>query len=218
MKKEKQNLKKKEKGAVPAKPEGEQGEEIPVDKAQPAVNEAAAEQPQTDVIEVEKEKGEVKKESGEEEKKAEEEEEEPMVVDCDLLFIMDCTGSMSSYINMCRTQLFLVVEQVKKQFEKSTLKIGFVGYRDFGDSNQFDIYPFTTEYDKLKNFINGVSASGGNDTAEDVAGAFQKALEMGKQQDGRREGRKEVKERKEDGNNQPPNFETLLNQASTQSI
>jgi len=47
---------------------------------------------------------------------------------------MDCTGSMSSYINMCRTQLFLIVEQVKKQFEKSTLKIGFVGFRDFGDS------------------------------------------------------------------------------------
>lgn len=58
------------------------------------------------------------------------------------------------------------------------MKIGFVGYRDFGDSNQFDIYPFTTEYDKLKAFINGLAASGGNDTAEDVAGAFQKALEM----------------------------------------
>jgi len=46
---------------------------------------------------------EEKEEEKNDKKENEEEDDENTVVDCDLLFIMDCTGSMSSYINMCRT-------------------------------------------------------------------------------------------------------------------
>ncbi|KAL4497284.1 hypothetical protein ABPG72_011219 [Tetrahymena utriculariae] len=183
MKKEKAQKKKKEKKQEENKKEGEPAplveeiaeqkqqveEEIPEKNQHLEIKDKALNQ---NIENKENEKPDI------EHKGDEEEEEETPTVDCDLLFIMDCTGSMSSYINMCRTQLFLIVEQVKKQFQKSTLKIGFVGFRDFGDSNQFEIYQFTTEYDKLKSFINGISATGGNDTAEDVAGAFEKALEM----------------------------------------
>lgn len=44
-----------------------------------------------------------KKKKNDKKENEDEEDDENAAVDCDLLFIMDCTGSMSSYINMCRT-------------------------------------------------------------------------------------------------------------------
>ncbi|EGR30702.1 mhck ef2 kinase domain family protein [Ichthyophthirius multifiliis] len=99
-------------------------------------------------------------------------------VDQDLLFSMDCTDSMRNYINMCRTELYLINENIKQQFKNSTLRIRFLGFRDFEDENNLENYEFTNEYDKLKNFINKIHAVGGQDKAENIAGAFQQALQL----------------------------------------
>lgn len=111
MKKEKAQKKKKEKEEKKvgddAKPQGEElveiekvEEEIPTEKVVVEGKEdAKPERKESN----NKENDNPNKEKKEDEDDDEEEEEEPPVVDCDLLFIMDCTGSMSSYINMCRT-------------------------------------------------------------------------------------------------------------------
>lgn len=55
------------------------------------------------------------------------------------------------------------------------IRISFVGYRDYGDSNRFSIFEFSDEMDLFETFLLKVNASGGNDTPEDVAGGFKHA-------------------------------------------
>ena len=61
------------------------------------------------------------------------------------------------------------------QLHKSTVKIGFLGYRDFGDDDQFVVHDMTEKLDLLETLLKNVEAIGGGDEAEDVAGALELA-------------------------------------------
>ena len=54
-----------------------------------------------------------------------------------LLIIMDITGSMAKWIDSAKKSIIEIVEKVKKETELMTFQIGFVGYRDFEDTEQF---------------------------------------------------------------------------------
>jgi hypothetical protein len=49
----------------------------------------------------------------------------------DLAFVMDCSGSMSSYIEVCKSKVMDLVGGVKKQFPTASVRVAFVGYRDY---------------------------------------------------------------------------------------
>jgi hypothetical protein len=51
-----------------------------------------------------------------------------------ILFLMDCTSSMGSWIEESKRTLKKLIEEAKSKF-KGTLKIGFIGYRDFCDKD-----------------------------------------------------------------------------------
>jgi hypothetical protein len=114
----------------------------------------------------------------------------------EVAILMDCTGSMSSYIDAAKSCVLNIVKQVQEgvaadnpelsgsQLE-NFVKMGFVAYRDWdtsgeiydapGDVQSFD---FTTDIAGLKAFISTLEASGGGDGPEDVAGGLRKVASL----------------------------------------
>ena len=94
----------------------------------------------------------------------------------DICFLLDCTGSMSSYINQAKSVIHDVVNRLKTRFKDFELRCSFVGYRDHCDgAKRVTVFSFNKNADSFKSFVNGVAATGGGDECEDVfGGAFLK--------------------------------------------
>ncbi|KAL4477124.1 hypothetical protein ABPG72_008858 [Tetrahymena utriculariae] len=96
---------------------------------------------------------------------------------CDLAFVLDCTGSMGSWIQRCKTQIINILNTLKQQFSNSTFRAGFVAYRDHCDTNRIEKFPFiSSKYENLENFIGKLVATGGGDGPEDLAGGLFTAI------------------------------------------
>lgn len=54
----------------------------------------------------------------------------------DILIVLDLTGSMSPQIKMAKETISKVIDFVKERFPKSTIRFGFVGFRDFCDKEK----------------------------------------------------------------------------------
>jgi len=95
----------------------------------------------------------------------------------DLLFIMDLTGSMGQYINDVKNNLLNIMDEITNINIGIDINLGFIGYRDIidGVDNYIDI-DFTTTHKDVKDKISVVNATGGGDLPEDVAWAFERAL------------------------------------------
>ena len=92
---------------------------------------------------------------------------------------MDCTGSMQKWIDRAKETLIEIVDKVVKECEEDvdlTVRISFVGYRDIGDTDIFEILPFTNDITKVKTFIGQAIADGGSDIPEDVQGGLKMSL------------------------------------------
>jgi hypothetical protein len=98
----------------------------------------------------------------------------------DLMFLVDCTGSMSSWIDTVKTELKKIITYIKENNPYSRVRISFVGYRDFdmSEEKRFSILNFTEDADEAKKYISEVVATGGADIPEDVAGGLKKGLEQ----------------------------------------
>ena len=108
------------------------------------------------------------------------EEKEPaklpeFIPNLDVCFLLDCTGSMQSYIDRAKNKIKDIIEEVKQQYPESEIHVGIVGYRDF-DNPKFEVLQFTPNIPIARDFIDKIRAFGGADCAEDVNGGFQKAL------------------------------------------
>ena len=98
------------------------------------------------------------------------------IVTLDLSFIMDITGSMSSYLDFVKEKILTIIDKIT-QDSNVKVRLGFVGYRDYLDSNdKYLIYPeLTNNCQKVKQFISSAKAGGGKD-CEDMGGGLQNAL------------------------------------------
>ncbi|KAL4478423.1 hypothetical protein ABPG74_006658 [Tetrahymena malaccensis] len=96
-------------------------------------------------------------------------------MELDLMFIVDCTGSMSSWIDAVKLEITGIVAAIRNQHHGSQIRVSFVGYRDYGDTERYSIFNFSEDLEKFQDFISKVQACGGNDAAEDVAGGFKNA-------------------------------------------
>ena len=62
----------------------------------------------------------------------------------ELMFIMDCTGSMSSWIKKCQDEIIRIVQFIKDDNDNCEVKVSFVGYRDFDmGAKSFSVLDFT---------------------------------------------------------------------------
>ncbi|KAM9971669.1 hypothetical protein ACTFIW_011652 [Dictyostelium discoideum] len=93
----------------------------------------------------------------------------PMVQLC---LMMDCTGSMGSWIKESKEKIISLTGLLANSYVGLELNASFIGYRDITDSNRFEVVPFTTDMGYLASKINEVVPIGGGDTPEDIAGAF----------------------------------------------
>jgi hypothetical protein len=114
------------------------------------------------------------------------------VQNIEVAMMMDCTGSMSSYINAAKDCVLRIVQQVQDGVTadnptlkgpelENFVKMGFVAYRDWdssgktydspGDVQTFDL---SSNITGLKSFISTLTASGGGDGPEDVAGGLRR--------------------------------------------
>jgi hypothetical protein len=83
----------------------------------------------------------------------------------ELAFVLDTTGSMSEEIDGVKETLDKVMKDVGGS---ATIRVGLVEYKDQGDTFVTKAYPFTTDLAAFRRQIDGIQASGGGDTPEDV--------------------------------------------------
>ena len=92
---------------------------------------------------------------------------------------MDTTGSMEEYVNATKVGLIDIMEKIVQCCDEMiNINLGFIGYKDVAEISQGDYVDmdFTREYYDIKDKISKIIVGGGDDTAEDVAFAFERAL------------------------------------------
>jgi len=69
-----------------------------------------------------------------------------------LLFLVDCTGSMATWISQVKTDINDIVGFITKEMGKNShINLGFVGYRDWNDGDKrIETYPFTKDVELFK--------------------------------------------------------------------
>lgn len=70
-----------------------------------------------------------------------------------------------------------VAKQVRDKLPAADYRLAFVGYRDY-DEPDCQVFPFTSDVASIEARLNGVRASGGADTAEDVASGLLAVLAL----------------------------------------
>jgi len=96
----------------------------------------------------------------------------------DLVFALDCTGSMGPYISQATQK----IEEISKRIFESKLiaskdfRVGIVAYRDYHpqDFHEFTtkVFKFTSDMSVIKGYLAGLKALGGGDGPEAVATAL----------------------------------------------
>eukprot|EP00981_Chlorochromonas_danica_P005520 scaffold1126_cov179-Ochromonas_danica.AAC.3 len=99
------------------------------------------------------------------------------VTSVDLAFLVDCTGSIGLFIATIRNNIVDFVKSIHKLHPTLTLRIAFVGYRDFYDEDRLVMYPFTENASDFRNFLCTQRAVGGGDEAHDVLGGLEVAYD-----------------------------------------
>ncbi|XP_052239329.1 uncharacterized protein LOC127850379 [Dreissena polymorpha] len=92
----------------------------------------------------------------------------------DLAFIMDTTGSMSSYIHTARENIRRVVDETV-QSSKTDIRFALVEYRDHPPQDSTFVvrtHDFTSSVLDMKSWLDRAEANGGGDTPEAVADAL----------------------------------------------
>ena len=97
----------------------------------------------------------------------------------DIVFLLDITSSMESYLENFKVQFNPMIENIRKECPEALVYIGFIGFKDLNDLELGDDYiniDLTTNYEKINEIINNIEPDGGDDIAEDIAGAFELCL------------------------------------------
>lgn len=100
----------------------------------------------------------------------------------DHAFLMDCTGSMGSYIQTAKDKILDLVMDLSEEYPNLALRLAFIGYRDITDwgpeEDQFISIQFTQDHNKFRTDLLRVNADGGGDLAEDVYSGLLAAVEL----------------------------------------
>lgn len=102
-------------------------------------------------------------------------------VTLDLLFIMDITESMQNLLDETRNSIKYILDKIKKDSPGIDVRFAYEGYRDFADLKEGQKYytiDFETDMNVFKNKLDEITALGGGDDAEDVAGGLHAGLNM----------------------------------------
>ena len=98
----------------------------------------------------------------------------------DIVYMIDATGSMGSWIKAASDKCMKVSDELKIKFPNLDIKFEGIFYRDPIDSKAdvHEVFNLTKDYESLKNNFSNVRAYGGGDGPEDWVGAYSKALNL----------------------------------------
>ncbi|KAK4685395.1 hypothetical protein P7C73_g4754, partial [Tremellales sp. Uapishka_1] len=100
----------------------------------------------------------------------------------DLVFILDCTGSMQRYINSVRDHIAGICEMIRGEEGLGgldDLRVAIVNYRDHRPQDTTYVYqfhPFTADIADIQDYLKGLTAAGGGDGPEAVTAAMAASL------------------------------------------
>ena len=97
----------------------------------------------------------------------------------DIIFIVDCTNSVNPYLETIKNNFTKMINKIQDECQMATIYIGFIGYKDFPDLDLIGHYmdiKLTTKLNLIAEEIKNLKSNGGGDIAEDIAGAFELAL------------------------------------------
>merc|ERR1719251_466293 len=98
----------------------------------------------------------------------------------DLVFLMDCTGSMGSYIAKGKQSIMNIVEKVKAS-EKADVRFSYIAYRDHPPQDQSlitKVHEFTERPKDMRAYLGLYQAQGGGDGPECVTEALHDAVNL----------------------------------------
>jgi hypothetical protein len=78
---------------------------------------------------------------------------------------------MDPWIQAAKNQITEIITKLRKEYQEYRYEVALVGYRDYGDREQFIIRDFTDDK-QIVEFLKHIRADGGDDEAEDVAEAL----------------------------------------------
>ena len=97
----------------------------------------------------------------------------------DIVFLIDATGSMSSYIEAAKSTAEILSQSLRQKFPDTNFQYGYIFYRDpidsYGDIHEI-IY-LSDDVNSIVKIIGLIEAYGGGDMPEDWAGAYKKVNE-----------------------------------------
>jgi len=93
----------------------------------------------------------------------------------DLAFVLDTTGSMSEEIDAVKSTIRAVADKLSS--DQTSVRIGLVEYKDRGDENVTRTFPFSSNLVEFSTSVDGLVASGGGDTPEDMHSGLNAALD-----------------------------------------
>lgn len=97
----------------------------------------------------------------------------------DMMFIIDCTGSMGSWIDACKKEIKAIIDCVRNQHFNIKIRTSIVAYRDHCDGKDIaEVFSFSNDIAACQEFLKQLRATGGGDFPEDVAGGFENALKQ----------------------------------------
>ena len=109
----------------------------------------------------------------------------PSPNDVDLCILCDVTSSMDAWIEEIKNEIKHFVHQLRATFGLGTLRLAFVGYRDWDGDDQnndghrrLEVFPLSPDISEFESFVASVEAVGGGDAAEDVLGGIAATLDL----------------------------------------
>lgn len=94
----------------------------------------------------------------------------------DVCFLLDSTGSMSDEIDVVKTKIWEIVNDILLGDPKPDVRFSIVTYRDRGDEYVVKAIPFTRDVDRVHADLMQIRATGGGDKREDVNKGFRTAV------------------------------------------
>ena len=104
----------------------------------------------------------------------------PAEITADVLFIVDFTASMTSYMRAVKQNLIEVITGIQQAAGVKKIRVGLVGYRDYRDSERVVTVDFHEQnaLGTLLQMIENQDASGGGDAPEDMLSGFVAAASL----------------------------------------
>ncbi len=100
----------------------------------------------------------------------------PAIVNLDVMFLIDATGSMSDEINQLKENIRAIAAQVDALPSQPNVRFGMVTYRDREDAYLTNVTDFTPDVESFAGELALVQADGGGDYPEDLNEALYQSI------------------------------------------